>query len=337
MTDLVDRFGRVPTYLRESVTDRCNFRCVYCLPEDGAPQVPRKQILRYEEIERLVRIFAGLGIRKVRITGGEPTVRKDIETLVTKVAATDGIEEVALTTNGLSLAWFAPRLAAAGLRRVNVSLDTLDPERFAMLTRGGRLDRVLAGIEAARAAGLAPIKINAVLMEGVNDHEVVDLVEYFSPHAADTELRFIEYMPFDPEGTAPPTFSRLFRSVPARRVRERLGQRFTLVEGPPRGGADGPAVGWRIAETGLKVGFVSPLSEHFCASCNRLRLVADGHLRTCLAHEDTPNLRDLVRGGATDAQLASAIRAMVMGKPEGHDCQIDGGRPFAGVMTGVGG
>jgi cyclic pyranopterin phosphate synthase len=325
---LEDSFGRVHTYLRVSVTDRCNYRCVYCMPEEGLTWMPREDILGFEEIARLVRIMAGMGISKVRITGGEPTLRTDIIKLVEALRAIDGIEDIAMTTNGHTLAKLAKPLADAGLNRVNVSIDTLDPAHFGRLTRGGKLDRVLAGIVAARVAGLVPIKLNAVILEGENSDQIFDLVDYCAADAADTELRFIEYMPFE---------ERKFKSVPAEVLRETLRKRYTLEALSPPGRRDGPATHVRLKQNGLKLGFISPLSEHFCASCNRLRLMTDGHLRTCLAHDDTPSLRDLMRAGLTDSQLEEEIRAMVMGKPSGHDCQITGGTLFEGVMTSIGG
>lgn len=324
---LLDRFGRAHRYLRVSVTDRCNFRCVYCMPAEGLNWRPRDELLSYEEIGKLVRVFAGLGVRKVRLTGGEPTARADIEALVGTLGEIPQIDDLAMTTNAHTMARLAHRLAAAGLQRVNISIDTLQADRFAKLTRGGDLDRVLAGIEAARQAGLTPIKINAVLLQGENEDELFDLVDWAAVHAEDTELRFIEYMPFE---------QRWYRSVPSHTLRTRLAERFTLSASAPR--ADGgPARTWTLAENGLRVGFVSALSEHFCASCNRLRLQADGHLRTCLANDHTPSLRDLLRAGASTTELEQAIRDMVWAKPEGHDAGIEGGTPFAGVMTSIGG
>lgn len=322
---LLDRFGRQHTYLRVSVTDRCNYRCVYCLPKEGMSWLPRAELLTYEEIARLVQVFAVMGVRRVRLTGGEPTVRRDILELVREIAAVPGIEDLSLTTNGATLAKTAGLLAGAGLTRVNVSVDTLDPARFTRITRGGDLAQVLDGIDAARAAGLTPIKINMVVMAGDNDDEVVSLARWCLPHAADTVLRYIEYMPFE---------GRWHGSVPAAAIRARLGELGPVEPfDEPLGG--GPARYWTVA--GLRVGFIAPLTEHFCATCNRLRLLADGHLRTCLAHEDTPSLRDLVRGGATDEELTTAIRAMVSGKPAGHEAETEGGRFFEGVMTGIGG
>ena len=325
---LLDRFGRVHRYLRVSVTDRCNYRCVYCMPAEGLSWMPRSDLLRYEEIGRLVGVFAKLGVDKVRLTGGEPTVRSDIEALVAAIAAQPGIRDVAMTTNGHTLRKLAPRLAAAGLSRVNVSIDSLRPERFAEMTRGGELSRVLSGIDAAVAAGLRPVKLNAVVIGGQNDDEIIDLVRYAGERAPAVALRFIEYMPFG---------ERWHQSVPSAELRRRIGEQLELRPLPGPAGNAGPARTFRVVESGLELGFISPLSEHFCAGCNRLRLQNDGHLRTCLAHEDTPSLRDLLRQGADDDALEQAIRAMVMAKPEGHAALITGGVPFEGVMTRIGG
>jgi len=325
---LVDRFQRVHTYLRLSVTDRCNYRCVYCMPPEGLDWMPRDHILTFEEIGRLARIFGALGITKIRLTGGEPSLRKDFVGLVQRVGAVPQITDLSMTTNAFRLARIADALARAGMNRVNVSLDSLDAARFAALTRGGKLKDVLAGIDAARAAGLTPIKINCVVMAGENEDEVLPMVEYFSQHAADTELRFIEYMPFE---------VRRHASFTAAQMRAVIGERYTLTPSVQEDPTAGPAVYWKVEETGLKVGFVSPLSEKFCSSCNRLRLMADGHLRTCLSDDDTPSLRDYLRQGASDATIAEAIRAMVSGKREGHGCAVEGGDTFEGVMTRIGG
>ena len=298
------------------------------MPEEGLQWMPKADILQFEEIARIVRIMAGMGIQKIRITGGEPTIRADIGELIQAISEIPGIQDVAMTTNAHTLAKLASPLAKAGLDRVNISLDSLDPQRFAELTRGGNLQRVLNGIHAAREAGLTPIKINAVLLDGVNEHEVYNLVEYFSSDASTTELRFIEYMPFE---------VRRYNTVPAERLRTMLRKRWELIPEQNQSMTAGPARYMTVKETGLKVGFISPLSEHFCASCNRLRLQANGHLRTCLAHEDTPSLRDLLRKGFSDDQIEESIRNMVLGKPIGHDCAITDGTLFEGVMTAVGG
>jgi cyclic pyranopterin phosphate synthase len=298
------------------------------MPEEGYEWMPKEQLLSYEEILTLVRVFVSLGIRSVRLTGGEPTLRKDLVHLVQGLSQIDGLEDLAMTTNAFRLASMAEPLARAGLSRINVSLDSLSPKRFEELTRGGRLSDVLEGISASREAGLGPVKINAVVLRGVNDDEVVDWVAFFSKHASDTVLRFIEYMPFE---------TRLHQCVTAQEILDRLGERYTVT--PLESGAigRGPARRWVVEETGLELGFIAPLSERFCAACNRLRLMADGHLRTCLAHDDTPSLLGLVRDGASDAAIEHAIRWMVFGKPEGHFCETDGGEVFGGVMTQVGG
>lgn len=328
MIPLQDSFGREHSYLRVSVTDRCNYRCVYCMPEAGLSWLPHAELLTFEEIATIVRAMTAMGIRKVRLTGGEPTMRADITKLIAAIAQIPEIQDLAMTTNGHTLPILAPRLAEAGLGRVNISLDTLDPDAFARLTRGGDVQRVLSGIDAARRAGLTPIRINAVVLENENETDVRELVKHFLPHGSDTEVRFIEYMPFE---------VRRYQTVPGRTLRKRLGQWFDLEPAPGHDPHGGPARYWTVGDSGLRVGFISPLSEHFCASCNRLRLTVDGHLRTCLAHEDTPSLRTLIRDGATPTQLERVIRAMVLGKPAGHDCQVSGGTPFEGVMTAIGG
>jgi cyclic pyranopterin phosphate synthase len=323
---LVDGFGRVHNYLRMSVTDRCNFRCVYCMPAEGMDWMPRSEILSYEEMTRLIRIFAGLGIERVRLTGGEPTLRRDLVELV-RLLSQLGLKEISLTTNGLKLPELAAPLAEAGLTRLNISLDSLQADRFSKLTRGAPLAKVLAGIQAAWDAGLTPVKINAVLLRGENDDEILDLIRYFEKEAHRTHLRFIEYMPFE---------ARWHESVPAAELRERISA-FRTLEPLPRDEQGGPAETYRLKESGLKVGFISPLSERFCGSCNRLRLMANGHLRTCLSDDGTPSLRDLMRDGSTDEELTQSILSMVAGKRESHGCTMEGGTPFEGIMTRIGG
>lgn len=298
------------------------------MPAEGLAWMPRTDLLSFEEIARIVRVLAPMGIRKLRLTGGEPTVRKDLEGLIRLLAAIPGIEDLSMTTNGHLFAKKADAFAQAGLKRVNVSLDTLDPVQFAALTRGGDLGRVLSAIDAARAAGLSPIKINAVVMRGESEDQVMRMVETFSSHASDTVLRFIEYMPFGKGAKR--------KHWPAAEIRAHLATRYSLVaEGGSRHG--GPATAWRVAETGLRLGFISPITDHFCDACNRLRLMADGHLRTCLSRDDTPSLRDLVRAGASDEVLAGALREMVWGKVAGHEAHAEQFRPFEGVMTAIGG
>jgi cyclic pyranopterin phosphate synthase len=268
-----------------------------------------------------------MGVTRIRLTGGEPTLRQDLVSLVSALSAIEGLEDLSMTTNGHLLEDMAPALAEAGLNRVNVSLDTLDPEAFAKISRGGDLERVLRGIEGARECGLGPVKINAVMLAGENEDQAVPLVETFSEWSDDIVLRFIEYMPFE---------VRWHQCVTGETLRQSLEQRWTLEPVDETLGG-GPAVYWRIVETGLRVGFISPLSARFCGGCNRLRLLSDGHLRTCLSDDGTESLRTLLRAGASDVELAEAIRAMVQGKREGHGCEVEGGKVFEGVMTRVGG
>jgi cyclic pyranopterin phosphate synthase len=327
---LVDRFGRQHTYLRLSVTDRCNFRCLYCMPAEGLDWHKRDDLLSYEEMTRVVRIFASMGITHVRLTGGEPTVRRDLDVLMRSLSSIDGIEQLAMTTNAGKLANKAQLYADAGLNRVNISLDSLDPEVFTRITRGGQLDQVLAGIEAARVAGLTPIKINCVVVAGENDHEVERLVEYFLPYAADTQVRFIEYMPFTGVGTR----RRHRAEVELRKV---IDKRWGLEPVTTEQGR-GPATHHRTREGGLVVGFISPITQHFCHTCNRLRLQCTGELRTCLSRDNAPSLRDLLRQGASDDALALAIRGQLWGKVAGHEAHTpEGHKAFEGVRTRVGG
>ncbi len=326
---LLDRYARVHTYLRVSVTDRCNYRCVYCMPAEGLEWMPREHLLTYEEITRIVTVLARMGVRKVRLTGGEPTVRRGVDTLVHMLAAVPGIDDLAMTTNGHRLASLAARLKDAGLRRVNVSIDAIDPAVFGKLTRGGDVARVLQGIDAALAAGLTPVKLNCVVVRGENDDQLFPLLERFAGRP-DVAVRFIEFMPFD-------AVERRRRHVPAAELRARLSERYTL-EPLPKPVNGGPSVDWRIHETGQQIGFVSPITEHFCQACNRLRLQADGHLRTCLSREAAPSLRDALRAGLTDRELDALLRERVWGKAAGHEAHLDGAyRTFDGAMTAVGG
>ena len=326
---LLDPFGRRHTYLRVSVTDRCNYRCTYCMPAEGLDWMPREHLLSFEEITRIVRVFATMGVRKIRLTGGEPTVRRGLEGLVAQLAAIPGIEDLAMTTNGHLFAKRAAALAEAGLHRINVSIDSIGAEQFRSITRGGDLARVLDAIEAARAVGLTPVKLNCVVIRELNDDQVVRMVEHFADRP-DVVIRFIEFMPFG-------AVAGRRRHLPAAEMRARLAERYTLEPlGRPEGG--GPAVLWRLAETGQQVGFISPITEHFCQACDRLRLQADGHLRTCLSREAAPSLRDVLRAGASDAELEAVLRARVWAKVAGHEAHLgEGFRAFEGAMTSVGG
>src|SRR5579875_363935 len=321
---LVDPFGRAISYLRISVTDRCDLRCVYCMQENMV-FLPRAELLTFEELERLGRIFIQLGTRKLRITGGEPLVRRDVMQLIESLGADlvpGRLEELTLTTNGSQLARHAARLAAAGVRRINVSLDTLDPERFRAVTRGGRLAQTLEGLEAARAAGLR-VKINTVALRDMNEDEFDTLIAWCGEKGFD--LCLIETMPLGETGE-----DRVDQYLPLSLVRPRLQRHWTLQrdETPGLAGvAPGPARYWRIAETGQRIGFITPLTEHFCDSCNRVRLTCTGTLFLCLGQEDQADLRTPLREGATDAEMEQIIRAAVARKPKAHDFIIDREQP----------
>lgn len=307
-----DAYNRPINYLRVSVTDRCNFRCLYCMPPGGVQLIPHEDVLRYEEIELIVRAAASLGLSKVRLTGGEPLVRLGIANLVHDIAKVPGIDDLALTTNGVLLTAKARDLARAGLRRVNVSLDTLRPERFYRVTRGGELAKVLAGIEAARAAGLTPVKINTVVVRGLNDDEVADIAR--TTIERDWHVRFIELMPL---GRSSDWAHDGYVSTEEIKARvETLGPLTPAGGAPPAG--NGPARYYRLPGATGTVGFISPVSEHFCFQCNRLRLTADGKLRPCLLRADEVDLRAALRDGAGVAEVAELIARAVRLKPEGH-------------------
>lgn len=316
-TTLKDAWGRKLEYLRVSVTDRCNLRCVYCMPAEGVECIGHDEVLRYEEILAVVRAGADLGVRRVRVTGGEPLVRKGLVPFIAQLAAMPGIEEVALTTNGLLLNGLAGELARAGLTRINVSLDSLKQDTFARLTRGGRVAAVLAGLEAAAAAGLEPLKINCVVIRSLNDDEVFD----FAALTVDRpwHVRFIEYMPIgeSPELSWPEHF------VPIDEVRQRLSQRWRLTPARQPVG-NGPAVYVRLPGARGTVGFITPMSEHFCASCNRLRLTADGRLRSCLLAGGEVDVKALLRGG-DGVGLQEAFRRAIRLKPLDHGLEGPGG------------
>jgi cyclic pyranopterin phosphate synthase len=324
MAPLIDPFGRAISYLRVSVTDRCDLRCVYCMQEHMV-FLPRAELLTFEELERLGRIFIRLGTRKLRITGGEPLVRRDVMRLVESFGREiggGGLAELTLTTNGSQLARHAAGLAAAGVRRINVSLDTLDPERFRIVTRGGKLQQTLDGLAAARAAGLR-VKINTVALRDVNEDEFDDLIAWCGQEGFD--LCLIETMPLGETGE-----DRVDQYLPLSLVRPRLERRWTLSrdDTPGIGGvAPGPARYWQVAETGQRIGFITPLTEHFCDSCNRVRLTCTGTLFLCLGQEDQADLRTPLREGASDSEMEGIIRAAVARKPKAHDFSIDREQP----------
>jgi cyclic pyranopterin phosphate synthase len=311
---LADAYGRVAADLRLSLTDRCNLRCSYCMPAEGLDWLGRDELLDDDEIVRLVRIgVERLGITTVRLTGGEPLLRKGLEGLVARLAALDPAPVLALTSNGIGLAGRAQALASAGVDRINVSLDTLDPDTFARLTRRRRHADVLAGISAARAAGLAPVKVNAVLMRGVNDHEAAPMLRWALEEGV--QLRFIEQMPLDAQHGW-----RRSEMVTAAETLARLRTEFSLVVDPVHAAARGsaPAELFRVVGTDQTVGVIASVTQPFCGSCDRVRLTADGQIRTCLFAREESDLRLLLRGGADDATIADAWVTAVAGKQPGH-------------------
>ncbi|WP_127145706.1 GTP 3',8-cyclase MoaA [Pelagibacterium montanilacus] len=312
---LVDSYGRHVTYLRISVTDRCDFRCTYCMGEDMT-FLPKSEVLSFEEIRTIVSTFVARGVRKVRLTGGEPLVRRDImkliEALCQEHLLTGALEEVTLTTNGSQLARHAETLAGLGVKRVNVSLDTLDADKFAEITRRGRLPQVLDGIAAARSAGLA-VKLNMVALKGVNEAEIVPMLDW--AHSEGMELTLIEAMPLGDVA-----LDRHDTHLSLREVRDRLAERYTLEPIAKRTG--GPARYMRVAETGGTIGFITPLSHNFCESCNRVRLTCTGQLYMCLGQDDRVDLRRALREGGVTA-LDAALDAAMIAKPKGHDFVVD--------------
>ncbi|MBI5130232.1 MAG: GTP 3',8-cyclase MoaA [Rhodopseudomonas palustris] len=315
-----DAFGRRVKYLRLSVTDRCDLRCRYCMSET-MEFLPSKQLLSFEELDRIAGCFIACGVETIRVTGGEPLVRKEIVRLfrgLSRHLSSGGLRELTLTTNGTQLARHAEDLHALGVRRVNVSMDSLDPEKYATITRGGSLARVLEGIEAARRAGLA-VKLNAVALKGFTETEIDDLIGF--AHRGGMTLTLIETMPLGEIGS-----DRTDQFLPLTALRRQIEQRWTLVDLVERTG--GPARYARVVETGGKIGFITPMTHNFCGDCNRVRVTASGVLHACLGQENAVDLRRILRGGGEDADLIDAIGSAVSGKPRGHDFQIGpGGRP----------
>jgi GTP 3',8-cyclase len=313
---LVDRFGRTHTDLRISVTDRCNIRCFYCMPAENVRFKPRSEILTFEEIERFVQVVARLGIRKLRLTGGEPLVRRDLSRLVARLARVPGIDDLALTTNGILLAEQAADLKAAGLARLNVSLDTLNPETFERISRRQGLERVLAGIEAARQVGFEKIRLNAIAIRGVTEPEIVPLARF--ARELHVELRFIEFMPLDADAKWD-NAQVLSGDEILRAIEAGVGPLEPLpVENPHQ-----PATDYRYRDGGGRVGFINPVTHPFCGDCNRLRLTAEGQVRNCLFSIEEWDARRLLRGGATDDDLAELVRACVAAKRAGHGINSD--------------
>lgn len=315
MDELVDPYGREITYLRVSVTDRCDFRCVYCMAEDMT-FLPKREVLSLEELDRLCTAFVNTGVRKLRLTGGEPLVRRNIMWLIERLGrhlGTGDLDELTLTTNASQLAKYAQPLVDNGVRRVNVSFDTLDPDKFKAITRWGRYDRVMAGLEAAKQAGLH-VKINTVALKGVNDDEFERLVEW--THGEGWDITFIEVMPMGDVGE-----NRLDQYLPLSMLRAQLQKRYTLTDIPYKTG--GPARYVQSEETGGRIGFITPLTHNFCESCNRVRLTCTGTLFMCLGQEDSADLRTPMRESDDDGPLYEAIHEAIGRKPKGHDFVID--------------
>jgi GTP 3',8-cyclase len=316
MNQLIDPFARAITYLRVSVTDRCDFRCVYCMAEDMT-FLPKSDVLTLEELDRLCSAFVARGVKKLRLTGGEPLVRRNIMWLVRRLSRhldTGALDELTLTTNGSQLARYAGELAAAGVKRINVSVDTLDSQKFTAITRWGRLETVLSGIEAAKQAGLE-IKLNMVALKGVNDDEFDRMVAWCGAEGFD--LTVIEVMPLGEIGEG----ARLEQYMPLSMVRAQLNKRWTLEDIDYRTG--GPARYVRVKETGGRIGFITPLTHNFCESCNRVRLTCTGTLYMCLGQNDAADLRAPLRASQDDALLMQAMDEAILRKPKGHDFVID--------------
>jgi cyclic pyranopterin phosphate synthase len=325
MTGISDSFQRPINYLRISVTDRCNLRCLYCMPEEGVSLMSHGDILTYEEIYTVAKVAAGLGINKIRLTGGEPLVRLGLVDLVRMLAGIETVDDISMTTNGILLSQHAAELKQAGLRRVNVSLDTLKPDRFARITRCGKLEDTLRGIEAARAAGLDPVKINVVVIPGVNADEIPDFA--LKTVRDGWHVRFIEHMPVNGDVSAS------LGLVSVEEMKKCIGPLGALEPANVKVG-NGPAKYFRLPGATGTIGFITPVTEHFCYQCNRLRLTADGKLRPCLLSEEEIDLRETLRSGAAPDELKSLIEKAIACKPESHHLTAGSrhkGRPFSQV------
>lgn len=307
---LTDKYGRNIEYLRLSVTDRCDLRCNYCLPKGFKDFEEPEDWLTFDEIERIIRVFGQLGTKRIRITGGEPLVRKDMPKLAARLSELPGIEDLSLSSNATRLRKQAEPLKQAGISRINVSLDTLQADRFKEITGGGKLEKVIDGLMAAKEAGFQPVKINMVVMRGVNDDEVEEMVRFCIEH--DFTLRFIEAMPMGDTGREANK-----QYIPLSEIHDRLAKKYTLTKANMNGG--GPARYVRVDDTELRIGFITPISQHFCDTCNRIRLSVDGTLYLCLGQDDSYPLREFMRAGITDDELKEHIQKAIALKPEKHE------------------
>ncbi|MCW8901226.1 MAG: GTP 3',8-cyclase MoaA [Gammaproteobacteria bacterium] len=307
---LTDKYGRNIEYLRLSVTDRCDLRCNYCMPEGFKDFGEPEDWLTFDEIERIIRVFGELGTRRIRITGGEPLVRKNLPELAARLSLLPGIEDLSLSSNATRMQKQAEPLKKAGISRINISLDTLRADRFKQITGGGKLEKVINGLLAAKEAGFHPVKINMVVMRGVNDDEVEDMVQFCIDH--DFTLRFIETMPMGNTGR-----EASLQYIPLSEIHDRLAKKYNLVKANMNGG--GPARYVRVEGTELRIGYITPMSQHFCDTCNRVRLSVDGTLYLCLGQDDSYPLRELMRAGITDDELKQHIQNAIDIKPEKHE------------------
>lgn len=313
---LIDSFGRVHTDLRISVTDRCNIRCFYCMPAENVQFKPRSEILTFEEIERFVRVAVQLGVRKLRMTGGEPLVRRDLSRLVSRLSRIVGIEDIALTTNGILLAEQAQALKDAGLKRLNISLDALNAETFKLISRREGFERVLAGIFAAARVGFERIKLNTVAIRGITESEIVPLARFAREH--DFEVRFIEFMPLDADGNWDNS-----QVVAGDEIRQTIEESIGPLEPVPLADPSQPAVDYKFADGVGMIGFINPVTQPFCSDCNRLRLTAEGQIRNCLFSIEEWDARKILRSGGTDEQLAELMHASIGAKKAGHGINSD--------------
>ena len=328
MAILKDKYHRTINYLRISITDRCNLRCQYCMPEEGVPLIPHEEILRYEEILRLVKVYAQAGISKIRLTGGEPLVRKGVVNFISQLAKTPGINDLSMTTNGVLLKEFAQPLKNAGLKRINISLDTLKPDKFYNITRRNKFHEVWAGIEKALEVGLSPVKLNVVVINGTNHNEVIDFA--LLTKRLPLVVRFIEYMP---AGGNQWSSDLVFPAPKIKKIIEGLGELIPVNEKENMG----PAIRYRFRKSPGEVGFINPISSHFCASCNRIRLTPDGHLRPCLFSDEEIDLKTLLRTGCSDEKLLEILHEALAKKPRQHHITTNRFRKCQRTMNAIGG